>query len=147
MRSRFTQSVETALNHALETAGSLGHNYIGSEHILLGLLSQKDSVAAQVLMDHGIDYDSALQAVKDTMGTGHPTRLNGSEMTARTAEIISLAAHEANKRGAEAVGTEHMLYAMLLKKDCVGAKIIAGAGINASAVGRSLVCLWYSMVR
>ena len=139
MRSRFTQSVETALNHALETAGSLGHNYIGSEHILLGLLSQKDSVAAQVLMDHGIDYDSALQAVKDTMGTGHPTRLNGSEMTARTAEIISLAAHEANKRGAEAVGTEHMLYAMLLKKDCVGAKIIACAGINASAVGRSLI--------
>ncbi len=139
MRSRFTQSVEAALNHALESASNLGHNYIGSEHILLGLLSQKESVAAQVLTDHGIDYDSALQAVKDTMGTGHPTRLNGSEMTARTAEIISLAAHEANKHGDEAVGTEHMLYALLLKKDCVGAKIIAGAGIDAPSVGRSLI--------
>jgi len=138
MRPRLTKSAEAALGRALEMARQLGHNYIGSEHLLLGLLSQKDSVAARVLEDNGLDYETALQAVKETMGTGHPTQLNGSELTRRTAEIISSAAYEANKYGADSVGTEHLLYAILLMRDCVGAKLIAEAGIEASEVAKEL---------
>ena len=138
MRPQLTKSAEAALSHALESASKLGHNYIGSEHLLLGLLNQADSVAARILNEYGMDYETALQSVKETMGTGHPTRLNGSELTKRTAEIISTAAYEATKHGSENVGTEHLLYSLLLMRDCVGAKLIASAGIDAAAVGRSL---------
>ena len=119
MRSRLTQSAEKALEHALEVAGKLGHNYIGSEHLLLGLLSQRESVAAQVLNDNGLDYDNAIDSVKETMGTGHPTRLNGSEITKRVSDVITSAAYEANKYGSESIGTEHLLYAILLMRDSV----------------------------
>ena len=138
-RPHLTQMAEKALQYALKVAGELGHSYIGSEHLLLGILSVGDSVACHVLSDKGLDLDTATEAVKETMGVGSPTRLSGSEFTKRTTEIISSAAYEATKRNSVSVGTEHLLFAILLMRDCVAAKLIAGAGIDATEVAKALV--------
>ena len=138
-RPHLTQMAEKALQYALDVAGEMGHSYIGSEHLLLGVLSITDSVASRVLSDKGLDLETANEAVKETMGVGTPTRLSGNEFTKRTTEINSSAAYEAAKRNSGSVGTEHLLFAILLMRDCVAAKLIAGAGIDATEVAKALI--------
>ncbi|MBQ9115795.1 MAG: ATP-dependent Clp protease ATP-binding subunit, partial [Clostridia bacterium] len=141
MNSQFTKYAEAALNHALEMAGKLGHSCVGSEHLLLGLLSESGSASAKVLQRHGMDYDKALNDVKTTMGTGTPMAVSAVNMTPRTAKIISSAGYEAVKRNSGTVGTEHLLYALLLRSDCVAAQLIASAGIDASKLAADLVAI------
>ena len=64
MNNQFTKYAESALNHALEIAGKLGHSCVGSEHLLLGLLSESGSASARVLNAHGIDYDQTVEELK-----------------------------------------------------------------------------------
>ena len=138
MRPQFTKITEAALSHALEIASKLGHNYIGTEHLLLGMLGQTESVAAILLNNHGIDYESMLQAVKESLGTGHPTNLSGSELTQRTRDIITNAAYEATRFASKSVGTEHLLYSILLMKECIATKLLTAEGVDQLKLGKEL---------
>ncbi|MBR2461420.1 MAG: ATP-dependent Clp protease ATP-binding subunit [Clostridia bacterium] len=139
MNNQFTKYAESALNHALEIAGKLGHSCVGSEHLLLGLLSESGSASARVLNAHGIDYDQTVEELKKRMGTGHPTRVSAANITPRTAAILKSAAYEAAKRDSGSVGTEHLLYAVLLMSDCIAAQLISGFGADATKLAKDLV--------
>ncbi|MDD6484229.1 MAG: ATP-dependent Clp protease ATP-binding subunit [Clostridiales bacterium] len=129
--SNFTEKARIAINEAHDSAAGLGHDYIGSEHLLLGLLREGSGVAAKVLGDHGITKEKVEDKIKSYVGTGVPIDLNTElALTPRSKRIIQMSALEAKRLGHNYVGTEHILLAIIHDGDGVGAKIIATLGVN-----------------
>lgn len=126
----FTQSAQNALNKALYIARELGHTYIGSEHILLGLLSVDNSVAAKLMALRGINEARTRELVIQAVGKGEPTNVSPEDRTPRTKRIIEIASYQALKFGHNYIGTEHILLALLTETDCVGVKLIAAQNVN-----------------
>ena len=131
MPGKFTQSAQIALNKSVYYARRLGHTYIGSEHLLLALISEEDSVAAKILTARGASFDSVRDAVIEIAGTGEETDVGPSAMTPRTKRVIESSAFEAMKYGQNYIGTEHLLLALCSEKDSVAVRILSSEGISA----------------
>ncbi len=130
MTNKFTTKAQKALERAHSEACALGHTYIGSEHILLGLAGEKDCVASRLLAARGIDFLGLRSAVAEISGSGSRSQVSPSDMTPRTKRIIEAAAIESGKNMSNYIGTEHILYAILCEKDCVAVKLIENAGAS-----------------
>ena len=130
----FTQKANTALNSAIEFAESFGHTYIGSEHLLLGLLNVSDSIACTVLKEKGIKLESIEAAISSEMGIGTPTVLSPADFTPRSKKIIETAVVSAKKMNAGYVGTEHILLALAQDESSVAMGIILRSGVSASEI-------------
>ena len=116
MTNRFTAKAEQVLECANREARLLGHSYIGSEHILLGLSSVLDSVASKILSGRGVDSDGIKAMITSISGVGVPSCVGGADMTPRCKRIIERGAMEARKRSFAYIGTEHLLLAILEKR-------------------------------
>ncbi len=125
MINRFTQKAQNALNRALAAAGELGHTYVGSEHLLIGLSEERDSAAARLLEGKGITPERIRDAVTEMAGIGIRTIVSPSDMTPRTKRILEHSSHIAAKTGAGFIGTEHLLTAILDERDSVAYKLLA----------------------
>ena len=101
----FTEKANNAVNAAIEAAQSMGHSYIGSEHILVGLLSEKDSAACRILEDAGADREKIAEQIVSTIGKKSPTVLSIRDFTPRTKRILQLAVRHAAQLGNSYVGT------------------------------------------
>ena len=110
---RFTQRSQRALELSLESAARMGHNYIGTEHILLGLLREEEGAAAKALKKYGVTVEKILDNIAATIGIGEPCRVDPSDMTPRVKRILENSYYEASNMGASYVGTEHILCALL----------------------------------
>ena len=128
MSNKFTPKAQYALNAALAYASELGHSYIGSEHLLLGLLSTSDSAASKLLATRGVKLESVKATIVEITGTGSPEPVSPSDMTPRTKKIIELAASRSLGNGQSYIGTEHLLGAMLSDRDCVAVRILESLG-------------------
>lgn len=111
--SGFTQKANDALNIAVSTAEDLGHTYIGSEHLLIGLLREGNGIAASVLSQKGVNADDIEQELKKSVGVGSPTVLSPNDFTPRCKNIVEISAVHARAMGHSYVGTEHLLMAIL----------------------------------
>ena len=89
MRIGFTQKAQNALNRALYYACEMGHTCVGSEHLLLGLLSEKDGVAKRVLEERNITFEKTRELLAQNVGTGTPTKLTAADITPRTKKILA----------------------------------------------------------
>ena len=138
MSNKFTQKAQNTLNCALTVARELGHTYIGSEHILLGLLSEKDSIAARLLLSRGADWNKMRRTVIDIAGAGSPSLVTPADMTPRAKKIIEASAAASAQHGNRYIGTEHLLYALLNERDCVGVRMLESEGIPASELKTDL---------
>lgn len=130
MFNRFTEKAANALNLAMKSAGEMGHNYIGSEHILLGLLKEKTGVAAKVLEEAGVGADQIENIIEQLVGRGEPYEISSQDLTPRGKRIIELAYVEARNLGQNYVGTEHLLLGILKEGDSVAARILTELGCN-----------------
>ncbi len=130
MVNRFTQKAQNALNRALLAASKLGHTYIGSEHILIGLAEEKESAASRLLQSRGITPLRLKEAVADLAGVGQPSSPTPSDMTPRTKKILENASGIAAKCSAGFIGTEHLLGALLEERETVAFKILASFGVS-----------------
>ena len=130
MADKFTERAQNALNHSLRIAGDLGHTYIGSEHLLLGLLSEGECAAAKMLKARGLTVRQVRSAIIESAGSGVPVSLSPADMTPKCKKIIESAYHAARQTPVGYIGTEHLLYAILEEKECVGYKLLASLGIN-----------------
>ncbi|MBE6643162.1 MAG: ATP-dependent Clp protease ATP-binding subunit [Ruminococcaceae bacterium] len=139
MNSRFTQSAQNALNSALEYAREMGHTYIGSEHILLGLLSETDGVASKILTSRGAVFETIKETVKEISGEGKKTDVSAADMTPRTKKIIEASAYQAMRLGQNYIGTEHLLLGLIAESDCVAVRILASKNVNLNEVATDLV--------
>lgn len=104
----FTEKANKSLNAAVKAAEDLGHTYIGSEHILLGLLSDTSTVAGAVLAAHNITYADIEEELKRSIGVGVPTELQPDDFTPRSKNILETSVAFARQMGQQLVGTEHV---------------------------------------
>ncbi|MDO4339501.1 MAG: ATP-dependent Clp protease ATP-binding subunit [Eubacteriales bacterium] len=131
MQERFTRQAEDALALAKKTAQSCKHNYIGTEHILVGLLREKEGTAGEVLREFGVDQERLLALIDKLIA---PPDTMIAERTPgyspRSRKIIEHAAQESEALRSEKIGTEHLLLAMLKETDCVATRLLYTMGVN-----------------
>ena len=127
---RFTEKAQRVLILAQEEALRLKHNYIGTEHILLGLLKEGEGIAAQVLMSRGANLEDIRERVINAVGMGTEPVKQVLGHTARTKNVIETSVGEARALGHNYVGTEHLLLALLREKDGIAAQILESIGIG-----------------
>ncbi len=126
----FTEKANKALNLAVESAESLGHTYIGSEHMILGLLKEGSGVAAEVLTKLGVHADTMESTIRQKVGSGSQTRLTIDDFTPRSKRILQIAVMEASRLGHNYVGTEHLLIAILEEGDSYGVRFLSMLGVK-----------------
>ena len=129
MVNRFTQRAQSSLNFALREARELGHSYVGTEHLLLGLLCEKECIAHKILTSHGARLKNLRQALIDYVGIGSAKNVSSSDMSPRLARTIENASGEALRAGAKLIGTEHLLLSLISQKDSVGARLLECEGV------------------
>ncbi len=128
MNTRFTGKAQSALNNALSFAGEMGHTYVGSEHILLGLISVEDSIAGRILKSRGLDVTRVRDLIADSVGTGSPSDVSAADMTPMTKKIIEESAYTASRLGHNYIGTEHLLAALISEEDSFAVKTVRSCG-------------------
>ena len=140
----FTEKANKAMNCAIEEAKQLGHTYIGSEHLLLGLLKADDGVAAEILQKLGVTYEALEEVVKNQIGSGTPTHLTIDDFTPRTKRILQLAVMHASQLHHNYVGTEHILMAILEEGDSYGVRFLQGLGVKPNDILEELEEIFHS---
>ncbi|MBE6681153.1 MAG: ATP-dependent Clp protease ATP-binding subunit [Ruminococcaceae bacterium] len=139
MANRFTENAQGALNAAPKLASKLGHNYIGSEHILLGIVYKANSIASRLLDVKGVDYKKLEDAVVKMIGVGESGASNEFELTPRTKHIIEESGQIARGMGSAFVGTEHLLMSILRETDSVAVKLLESFGIDAASLYNEII--------
>ena len=133
MQDKFTDNAVTAIEAANSAAISLSQSYVGSEHLLIGLLSV-DGVARRVLEENGVTYDRFMELVNKLLTPGNVAVGSTEAMTPRAKRIISLAATEAYRLNSGKIGTEHILIAMLKEGDSIAVRLLNTIGVNLQKV-------------
>ncbi len=126
----FTQKANDAVNLAIKSAENLGHTYVGSEHLLLGLLSVEDSVAAQLLFEKGVKPEKIKDLLIAEIGEGAVTRLSPENLTPRAKKAIEIAVSGTRELGNAYVGTEHILIGILGDFDSYAVLFLEKLGVN-----------------
>ncbi len=130
MEIKLTQKAELAVNNSMSAALELGHSYIGSEHMLLGLLSVKDSVAEKYLSGCNIEYCKIEEIITSISGKGDASLLTSASMTPRFKRILEKSGLVARRFGQNYIGTEHILLALLNESDCIAVKVLINLGVR-----------------
>ena len=138
MPKSFTNKATNVLNKSLYLASELGHTYIGSEHLLLALTSEKDSVAAKLLEARGVGFDNTRDAICRRVGAGERTRITPRDMTPRTKRIIENAAIQSSRFGQTYIGTEHLLLAIAAESDSIAVVILDELGVSAADIANDV---------
>ncbi len=128
----FTESANLALNHAVEVAENMGHTYIGSEHLLLGLLSDMRMVSSTVLSFKRVTYKKAEEEIKNIVGVGMPTSLTPNDITPRLKRIIENALASVSSKISKEAGTEELLNSLIKESDCAGCRVLRNLGVSAA---------------
>ena len=128
--SYFTQRANEALNFAIKSAEEFGHNYVGSEHILLGLLKTDGGIALNTLEEKGITAEDVENLIKEYIGQGMQTKLTPDDFTPRTKRVLDVAFQYARSMRRSFVDTEHLLMAVLQEGDSYAVKFINSFGID-----------------
>ena len=128
--TRFTERAQAALRLAQECSAELGHGYVGSEHLLLGLAREGKGVAAKVLQSAGLEPESLKAAIARMVGVGAPGGAPSQGLTPRCKKIIELSLTEAARLGHHYVGTEHLLLGILREGDGVAVRVLSGTGVE-----------------
>ena len=130
----FTDKANQALNYAIQAAQELGHTYIGSEHLLIGLVQEESGAAAQILAEKGVYADRIAEELENTVGRGSPTVLSPDQLTPRAKRIVEMAITTARSGGSALVGTEHLLIAILEEGDNYAVRFISKIGGDCTAI-------------
>ncbi len=129
--NNFTQRAEQALKLAHAEAIRLGHNYIGTEHLLLGLILLGEGVAVMVLNKLGVNLQLLRKEVEKTVGKGTTTKPSENlPFTARVKKVLALSAHEARRLGHDYIGTEHLLLGLLKEGEGEGANALKNLNVD-----------------
>jgi ATP-dependent Clp protease ATP-binding subunit ClpC len=141
MFEKFTDRARRMVVLAQEEARMLDHNWIGTEHILLGLVHEGEGVAAKALTALGITLAAMRQAVEDIIGRGAEPPAGHIPFTPRSKKVLELSLREALSLGSDYIGTEHVLLALLREGDGVGAQILVGAGVDLNRARQQVINL------
>jgi ATP-dependent Clp protease ATP-binding subunit ClpC len=141
MFERFSTMARRAIVLAQEEARLLNHNYIGTEHILLGLLHERDGAAARALGSLNVSLDAARDLVREMIGEGPRAPSGHIPFTPRAKKVLELSLREAMSLRSETIGTEHLLLGLIAEGDGVGAQILQRLGVPAGSVRETVIVL------
>ena len=139
MTYKFTNRAEKAIQLSSQIAASLGHNYIGTEHLLYGLVEEGTGIASKVLQNQGMSSDKILEEIEELIGKSEESIEEPSGFTPRTKRVIENAFLEAKKMGNEYIGTEHLLIGIMVEGDSVAVRIMMDLGINPQKLYNEIV--------
>jgi ATP-dependent Clp protease ATP-binding subunit ClpC len=139
MYERFTDRARRVVVLAQEEARMLNHNYIGTEHILLGLIREGEGVAAKALGSLGIRLEAARQQVEEIIGRGQRGPSGHIPFTPRAKTALELSLREALRLGDNHIGTEHILLALTAEAECAAAQVLARFGADPVRIRRQVV--------
>lgn len=134
----FTQKANRALNLAIESAQDMGHNYVGTEHILLGLINEGTGVAAAALEQCGVTGDALRDKISTTDGIGMKTTLTPDDFTPRTKRVLKAAMLASARMGNNYVGTEHLLLAVIAESDSYAVSFLHELGVSENAIAQAV---------
>jgi hypothetical protein len=130
MFERFTPRAHQALSEAKHAAEALQHNFMGTEHLLLGVLAVEEGVGAQVLRDFGVAADDVKRRVEALVGPGPKAVVNQFPFTPRSKKALELALRHALNLGQSYIGTEHILLGILEVREGIAARVLEGMGVT-----------------
>mgnify|MGYP003069284258 CR=1 FL=1 len=129
--NKFSPRAEEALRLSQEAAGELGHGYVGTEHLLLGLIREEEGVAHTVLTEAGLTDDMIVEIIKKSVGAGLPGSNPAQGLTPRAKRVVELAMEDSMRGGYNYVGTEHLLAGILREGNNMAVRILRTAGVDA----------------
>src|SRR5690242_6675579 len=138
---RFTDRARRVVVLAQEEARMLNHNYIGTEHILLGLIHEGEGVAAKALESLGISLDAVRQQVEEIIGQGQQAPSGHIPFTPRAKKVLELSLREALQLGHNYIGTEHILLGLIREGDGVAAQVLVKLGADLNRVRQQVIQL------
>ena len=127
---KFTERARKVLSLAQEEAQRFQHNYIGTEHLLLGLVREEEGVAAKVLQKLGVDLQAVRNAVEFIIGRGDRIVLGEIGLTPRAKKVIELAIDEARRMNHHYIGTEHLLLGLVREGEGIAAGVLESLGVK-----------------
>ncbi len=130
----FTEKANKALNLAVESAQQFGHSYVGTEHVLLGLLKEGTGVAYTALSACGVSAEMIEEKIRSSAYGGAPTSLNANDFTPRTKRVLRSALAVSARVGSSYVGTEHLLIALVSDSDSYAVSFLNDAGVSISSL-------------
>ena len=136
--NRFTQRAKTAIDLGVESAKSFGHKIVGTEHLLLGLLKEKDGIAAKVLNKLGVTEDILENKIIEIEGKNDITATEVT-LSPRSKQILELSGAFANKLKTNYIGTEHILLALAQEGEGLGMRILASLNIDSRDIAESII--------
>ena len=136
---KFTEKAEKAIKLAKEIAKDFKHNYIGTEHILLGLMKEDTGVAYKVLTIQGITAQMISDKIEEMFGVGVENEVKMIGFTPRAKRILEVAFHEAKGHKQEYIGTEHILLAIMREPDCIAVRLLVEMGIDMQRLYNEIV--------
>ncbi len=135
----FTSKANEALNQAINLAGEFGHTYVGSEHLLLGLLKIGGGVASAVMEKNGVTAEKIEQLIRIQIGCGTPSKLSPDYFTPRAKRVIESAMNGAHSLGKKSVGTEHLLIGILSDGDNYAIRFLGDLGVDVAMLTSSVL--------
>ena len=139
MFERFTDRARRVVVLAQEEARELGHNYIGTEHLLLGLLREREGIAARALEELGISLDAVRREVKQIIGQGEGMPSGHIPFTPRAKKVLELSLREARQLGHHYIGTEHILLGLIREGQGVAAQVLVKLGADLNRVRAQVI--------
>ena len=134
IEEKFSERARRVLSHAREDAQRFNHNYIGTEHILLGLVRETEGVAARVLINLNLELVKVRSAVEFIIGRGERPTPGEIDLTLRTRKVIELAVDEARRYNDVNIGTEHLLIGLMREGEGVAAGVLESLGVGLEKV-------------
>ncbi len=138
MFGRFTEKAEKAIAYSQESAMAMGHNYVGTEHLLLGLIRESSGVASRVMQSQGITEDKVVKEIENLIGKGEKKE-QPLGFTPRTKRVFELAFREARRLGQNYIGTEHLLLGIMKEGESVAVRILIDLGIDPQKLFNEIV--------
>lgn len=140
MFSNFTEKARIAIQNAHDAACELGHGYIGSEHLLIGILTEGTGVGAKILENAGAKKEVLIKRIEEVMGRNMPISKNSElALTPRSKRILEIAAMEARNMGHNYIGTEHILIGIIKDGDGVGANVLASCNVDFNNIYNDII--------
>ncbi len=135
MGERFTDRLNTAVERSREESARLGHNYVGTEHLLLAILKSGRGKATDLLVDLGLDLETLTQSIDDTvLSSGRSRPPADVPFTPKAGQTLEVAADEARQRNLQSADIEHLLLALARDEDGVAAQVLSSFGVDYASI-------------
>ena len=139
MQYRLTRQAEKAIEFARDIAEELQHNYIGTEHLMLGLIRSQDGLASKILLQNEITEEKVMKLIKQLINDSDVMFADVADFTPRARRILEDSSREASRFNERRIGTEHLLIALIKEKDCIAIRLLNTLGVGAQKIYADLL--------